>query len=412
MYHRFGRRRPIVVHPEDFGAVGDGSTDDTTAIENAYASLSGVGGTVQFQDRPYLCRRQIAVPRLVHTRGYANMVDMSAYNPSPVTTFGTVLLSDQTGAFSFLKLSDGCTVRDINFDATADSILPTAGAVIDFSGAYGVSITDVHINRSFVGILATAEWQTPLTFNIERVAIRNFVSEGISLRYAVWGYINNVFIMNVAGSPLHYTGCAIRMTGGCESLNLLNLLLEETLDGIRLEGDAHELSSVCPHFIRMDNVQIDRPDRTGFAVIDTFHTTIHDCIVGGGKVDVYIAGASSDIEVSGLQTWYNREHPIWIAESTVKNVNIHDNKISLPIYGISGITVAANTSYFAVHDNQMHLTDPGGGSEAVGSADYLVTVASGTSDHYTIVNNIGAGASGVVSDGGSGENKTVTGNIS
>jgi hypothetical protein len=39
----------------DFGVVGDGSTDDTTALNAAFASLAGAGGTVVF-DRPGFCK--------------------------------------------------------------------------------------------------------------------------------------------------------------------------------------------------------------------------------------------------------------------------------------------------------------------------------------------------------------------
>ena len=51
---------------KDFGAVGDGTTDDTTAIQNAINSLSSTGGSVYFPTGQYL----ISTTLTVSTQGH------------------------------------------------------------------------------------------------------------------------------------------------------------------------------------------------------------------------------------------------------------------------------------------------------------------------------------------------------
>lgn len=82
------------VTPEMFGAKGDGSTDDTTAIQNAIAALTA-GGVVQFGPKSYAFSDQIVVPSGVDLVGYAGGAGNSDDTVVPV---GTVLLATAAAA--------------------------------------------------------------------------------------------------------------------------------------------------------------------------------------------------------------------------------------------------------------------------------------------------------------------------
>lgn len=50
------------ITPEQFGAIGDGVTDDTTPIQNALNSLVTTGGELRFKAKKYLINGQITIP--------------------------------------------------------------------------------------------------------------------------------------------------------------------------------------------------------------------------------------------------------------------------------------------------------------------------------------------------------------
>src|SRR5206468_7437365 len=75
----------------DFGAAGDGKTDDTVAIKSAFAYVaSRNGGQLRFPDGDYLVTQPIALPsaiKIVGTNGLASMAGTSDYprkNPSRI----------------------------------------------------------------------------------------------------------------------------------------------------------------------------------------------------------------------------------------------------------------------------------------------------------------------------------------
>lgn len=112
-------------------------------------------------------------------------------------------------------------------------------------------------------------------------------------------------------------------------------------------------------------------------VIDTCrHFRMRGCLVQGFTKGVQITANSNDVNV---------------AENTIVN-------------NTTGVSVDANATHFRVGLNNV------GTSAVWGANTNSVTVAAGTSDYYQIVNNDTNGAV-AVSDGGTGVNKSITGNV-
>jgi len=57
---------------KDFGAKGDGATDDTMAIQAAMDAAAIVGGRVHLPPAKYLVKGSLNVPAGVHVRGVAD----------------------------------------------------------------------------------------------------------------------------------------------------------------------------------------------------------------------------------------------------------------------------------------------------------------------------------------------------
>ncbi len=79
-----GKAPKIVAYPEDFGAVRNGTTDDTAALQAAITSLAGSGGTVQLSTGTYKTTAPLTVPSYVNIEGISN-VDSTIHSTSTTT---------------------------------------------------------------------------------------------------------------------------------------------------------------------------------------------------------------------------------------------------------------------------------------------------------------------------------------
>ena len=100
----------------DFGAVGDGATDDTTAIQNAIAALSA-GGSVYFPRGTYLVSSQIVVPVKVLLYGEGIGIDVGI---GSLNRGASCILRGFTGANATVALNgDSCGIDEIDVDGNA-----------------------------------------------------------------------------------------------------------------------------------------------------------------------------------------------------------------------------------------------------------------------------------------------------
>lgn len=101
-----------VVSVKDFGAVGDGVTDDTAAIQAAIASLpANQGGTIFFKAGDYKITSTITLPSNVNFIGQGN----SRY-------YGTTLICSPANTINGLQFTDRNCVRDMSIEAAAIGI--------------------------------------------------------------------------------------------------------------------------------------------------------------------------------------------------------------------------------------------------------------------------------------------------
>jgi len=134
----------------EFGAVGDGRTDDTVAFKSAMAYIASKnGGTLSIPDGDYIVTSPIALPSGIIIQGtnglnsMASTSDLTRNNPSRITLSGT-----NKALFQIGECVEGVTIRDI--ELTAQNPSGTTG--IEAFGAY-------HSSQGF---------------NFERVAFSNF----------------------------------------------------------------------------------------------------------------------------------------------------------------------------------------------------------------------------------------------
>ncbi len=89
---------------KEYGAVGNGITDDTAAINLAIAAVKVTGGTLLFRPGTYLCSSALTATNLLNVR-------FEGLGAGPNSTYGAWLLYTGSGSGTFLDLSGGNGVR-------------------------------------------------------------------------------------------------------------------------------------------------------------------------------------------------------------------------------------------------------------------------------------------------------------
>lgn len=96
-----------VFNVKDFGAVGDGATDDTAVVESAIAALPSTGGELFFPSGTYRITRNLAITKPVFIMGLQGSASVIERDYSPTTA--------TDGIFSFVGGSSFSGARNVTF---------------------------------------------------------------------------------------------------------------------------------------------------------------------------------------------------------------------------------------------------------------------------------------------------------
>lgn len=197
----------------DFGAVGDGSHDDTQAIQTAIQTVSSTGGTVYFPPGTYSTTASLTVTNAEGVRLLGASTAASKIQPSTAVA-GRPVIKFENG--------NGCVVENIGIMGNSDGAPSSAIESHSSSSGYATHLTvrDVNIgspssNSLVDGISYTAN---PDANNdagfFENVYIYQFTHAGYAF-YHVNGEIHSIVGGQVAYGPIgiHSVGAGFRMTG-------------------------------------------------------------------------------------------------------------------------------------------------------------------------------------------------------
>jgi hypothetical protein len=182
----------------DFGATGDGTTDDTAAINLAYASLTSNGGTVFWPNGEYKTSAVIVVKSNTTTifsnGAYLNPVALSAFTPleMPTYTWGYALFQNQNWA------SVSSTDENITYIGVRG--IPTRGAY----SWYGGTSWNGHLisSRNVIGLKITGGYAENFadyssTMHCFNVVVADNWATGISnSTYDFWEGCQGVVVKN------------------------------------------------------------------------------------------------------------------------------------------------------------------------------------------------------------------------
>jgi hypothetical protein len=157
----------------DFGAVGDGRTDDTPAFRGAMAAIaSNNGGTLTIPDGDYIITAPIAIPSGLTMRGTnglqsgAATSDLARKNPSRITLSGP-----NKSLFRIGECVEGVTISDIELYAQSNVNTNGIEAVGAYNTSQGFNFDRVIFHNFNRGINAYGLPQTNLNWQFDYVKI-------------------------------------------------------------------------------------------------------------------------------------------------------------------------------------------------------------------------------------------------
>ncbi|SOD30557.1 Pectate lyase superfamily protein [Variovorax sp. YR752] len=390
-----------VVSVKDFGAKGDGSTDDTAAIQAAINSFSS-GGTLYFPAGTYMISSQLnsTVNGLVFEgAGYlASIIKIT----SPTAT-----------SLNITGWNSG--VESMGFDST---VTRTNGFYIVLAGVFSY-IDKCRFDRHWVAVSipdvtpSAPAWVSHCLFHDATPGGTSFGSGGIWIdRASSDVYLDSLLFLNDGSGPATY-GINVQRVGALTVSNT-----EIVKQGIAL----------------LINPQASQRVQAVFVTNTYFDTCYGSCVLvqpGAGGAAEWLkftnvwtspaeqnangfffnadTGSIGNVNITNF-TCHNDFGPggtgILFQGAGIKDVTINGGMVQGHFYGIAA---GPNVSDFTITNVSAGAYDPT--HPGVGNT-YGIVVSNGSSNRYIITNNrVSGNTSGGVVDNGTGTNKVIGQNI-
>ncbi|RWN26520.1 MAG: hypothetical protein EOR97_28160 [Mesorhizobium sp.] len=272
-----------ILSVKDFGAVGDGVTDDSAAIQLAETTRAAVGGELIFPPGSYLYDGQtinrstgggwrgIGEAKLIPSANNTIMMDVtgaviSANSPIPFRAEGLHFAANgKTGVTCYRESSPYYTsLSRLSFTgALAYCAIFTGSAAASQTG--WINIDDIHQRGAGTWVFQSAD-DTKYIFNVN---ITNFNQQGtgaavwtdqkmFKLRRAVSVYLNNVNVASLDGGA-----DGVYMEGDCQGVFLNNVIIGWPIVGVHaIQGT----DTLIPSYVYLVNCGFDQATVAGLDI--------------------------------------------------------------------------------------------------------------------------------------------------
>ncbi len=251
------------VSVKDFGATGNGTTDDTIFIQNALASF-GSGGTLLFPAGVYKVTGALAVTKAVVLKGMGT-------NASVIKPYGNFTVVSYSGNTS------GAGMEDLGFECASAN------------GGYVLSVKDAD-RTSFRRIIVTNPWDFMFIEHINACYVRDIWVNNIRGSHGIYWYGANeadrsdvLDISNVQlSSGATKTAIGLEINGACNTLSARHIGMVNVKAGLVIRNDT---GGSDPQFATVLDLQVDFPAQQGILLSGGFRT--------GLFTDIYVNGSDS-----------------------------------------------------------------------------------------------------------------------
>lgn len=187
----------LVINVKDYGATGNGVTDDTTSIQAAINALSGTGGTVYFPVGTYITSQQINLVKNLNVIGAGQNASIIKSSVSGNATFGGLTApADVFRMTSPLNTSTAVNIYVANLGFQANGSSSTGAAIDDIGGSFW-QIERCQINGFKYGILFDETEVAAISqcvFNDQTHSSAWLVNDASHVSGAAGGFTNRIII--------------------------------------------------------------------------------------------------------------------------------------------------------------------------------------------------------------------------
>lgn len=391
-----------VLNVKNFGAVGDGSNDDTSSIQAALDALPSSGGTVLLPSGTYKVTSTITIDKDNTT---LKGVGASSVIQVPNSALGIDVIQVGNGATTRAH----CAITDLKMNATSQK---TAGVGIHLTKCFKIWLQNLLIEKQFRSL----QYSNTTEVWLNATDVRDSKEHGLLLSNDLmsgfdWYITDCVFdnpdVVNT-GSGIHWDGGETLVISGLDLLRFntgfnvtpsagresrfgffTNMIVDTCIDNNIHISNSGSGNTVGLNFTNCWSgtagnygVLIDRP---GGGIVQgvrwsnskIFHNGLAGFRLAGGQ-DVHI----SDCDI--------------IANSQTVSASRH------------GVEVGGGVSEWSVRGCRI-----GGGYQQGNTQGYAIHIDNGASDHYMIIGNDCHGNNNTpkINDNGSGVNKVVDNNL-
>ena len=388
----FGGKFGGEVSPFWWGATGDGTTDDTDAIQAAITAAGTVGGSVVY------------FPRGTYkiTSALANSADSITLLGG--NRFGTLIKQFTTNAKCINNTGDYFNLSGLSFIYNSTPV--SGGTAIYSSGNYCL-FDKFAVRSAYVGI----ELITGVAQKLTQFEILNYESVGL-YAHSINDVFVSQFIMNAGNTTRGALG-GIRLVDKCEAFMASDgdILLGQY--SLTTNASVYSLG-VRPAYNKFSSVYFDSAALRGVFINNSVEFEFSNCWFSGGRsvtgyAGVYLA-VSDNIRFRGGELFNCGGNGMIISadaiNTLVDGMSVNSNSVTAGSGVAHGISVSANAEKFTITNCNIS------NGLYTGTQGYGVFISSGTSDHYTIKNNMLLGnATGAISDSGTGTDVIIRDNI-
>ena len=385
------------VNVKEFGAKGDGTTDDTRAIQAAldFASNTTGGSKVYFPPGTYKITSTLSIDTAMMLCGDACAAILSCNFAT-----GDVLYVDgstMAGPNGFVM--DGLQIQS--------SVTRTNNYLLNLYAVNWAHVLNCRFLSGYYGIGVTGAATNGLriknTIILYSVNTAILISGQTSTQGCIDGVIKDVLIGSASSGSQSSNGIYISSAG------------DLTLDHVSTiwAGNGLNVTAGNGQVVQSLNVSNSYFDSgTGYGVsIATSGTgearlvNIHNSWAASNDLSGIVINAANNSEVNLFNCNVSNNGSEGLELANSRNVTVNGGTYAGNTS--DGISVAANVSEFKIQGANI-----GASGAFSGNGGYGVNIASGTSNNYLIKDNyFDTNTSGAISDGGTGTAKIITENI-
>jgi hypothetical protein len=388
----------IYVNVKDFGATGNGSTDDRAAIQTAINSVSATGGTVFFPTGTYNIGAELDVDYFgIHLLGAG--VD------------ATVIRNTSTTAHSF---NVGDNIRYISIDSMSitSSVTKTAGAGIYSDAASNGQYQRLRIDKHTYGIHIT----NAVVLAITDVEINDTVFVAANSACIRIDAGNDIFVTRVVTDNTGtepYAGCWIRGTG---AVWMTDCDFIKSGHGMLMTADLGEISWCFVNQCAFDSSVSGHGIYIAGGDNAIKGCNFSDCWTAsnGGSgifIEQYGTGSIDGIQILGHRSYNNTVDGYTVANSVVGvtlPVNVTIDASVASGNSNNGVAIHKDISDFSIRNGTFRPMSGFSNTQTHG-----IWIDAGVGDGYMVTNNnVRGNISTGFTDSATGLNKVVGFNLS